>query len=177
MNYYRLKFKNIVRDLPLVAIASKVRVASVNFLGDTELSEIISREVVKQIKSIDFDILVGPEVKVVPILHEATRLLGKKKYVVCRKNIHGYMVSPVTSKTNPQLVIDGKDADLLKGKRVVILDDVVSSGKTIKAISDLIETTGGKVVKIIAIFKQENLKEDLGKDFLYLSTLPVFLSH
>jgi adenine phosphoribosyltransferase len=146
-------------------------------LGDAELSEVVSREVVKKLKLMDFDIMVGPEVKVVPVLHEVAKLLNKKNYVVCRKNVHGYMVSPITSKTNPPLVIDGKDADLLRGKKVVILDDVVSSGKTISAICNLVGEIGGRVVKVVAIFKQEGLKEDLGKNFLYLSTLPVFTSH
>lgn len=87
------------------------------------------------------------------------------------------MISPITSKTNPPLVIDGKDAGLIKGKKVIVLDDVVSSGKTINAICNLVEEIGGKVVKVVAIFRQEGLKEDLGENFLYLSTLPVFPSH
>jgi adenine phosphoribosyltransferase len=177
MEYFKLNFLGLTRNLPLVAITPKIRVASVNFLGDAELSEAVSREVVKKLKSIDFDIMVGPEVKVVPVLHEVTKLLNKKNYVVCRKNVHGYMISPITSNTNPPLVIDGKDADLLRGKKVIILDDVVSSGKTINAICNLVEGIGGKVVRVIAIFKQEGLKEDLGTEFVYLSTLPVFRSH
>jgi adenine phosphoribosyltransferase len=177
MEYFKLNFSGLTRNLPLVAITPKIRVASVNFLGDAELSEAVSREVVKKLKSIDFDIMIGPEVKVVPVLHEVAKLLNKKNYVVCRKNVHGYMISPIISKTNPPLVIDGKDADLLRGKKVIILDDVVSSGKTISAICNLVEEIGGKVVKVVAIFKQEGLKEDLGKNFLYLSTLPVFTSH
>ena len=177
MEYFKLNFSGLTRSLPLVAITPKIRVASINFLGDTELSEAVSREVVKRLKSVDFDLMVGPEVKVVPVLHTATKLLKKKNYVVCRKNIHGYMISPITSKTNPPLVIDGKDADLLRGKKVIVLDDVVSSGKTISAICNLVEEVGGRVVKVVAIFKQEGLKEDLGKNFLYLATLPVFPSH
>jgi len=177
MEYFKLKFIGLARNLPLIAVTPKIRVASVNLLGDIELSEAISREVVKKIKTVDFDILVGPEVKVVPVLHEVAKLLHKKSYVVCRKTIHGYMISPVTSKTNPPLVIDGKDADLLKGKKVVVLDDVVSSGKTINAICDLVKEVGGNVVKVVAIFKQEGLKEDLGENFIYLSTLPVFPCH
>lgn len=177
MEYFKLDFFGLIRNLPLVAIASKIRVASVNFLGDAELSEVVSREVVKRIKSVDFDIMIGPEVKVVPVLHEVAKLLNKKNYVVCRKSIHGYMISPILSKTNPPLVIDGKDADLLRGKKVIVLDDVVSSGKTINAICDLVENVGGKVVKVVAIFKQEGLKEDLGENFIYLSILPIFHSH
>jgi len=177
MEYFKLKFKGLIRSLPLIAVTPKIKVASVNLLGDIELSEVISREVVKKIKAVDFDILVGPEVKVVPVLHEVAKMLNKKSYVVCRKAIHAYMISPVTSKTNPPLVIDGKDAVLLKGKRVIVLDDVVSSGKTINAICDLVKEVGGNVVKVVAIFKQEGLKEDLGEYFIYLSILPVFRSH
>ena len=177
MEYYNLRFADLTRKLPLVAVSPKIKVASVNLLGDVELSQAISSEVVNKVKFVDFDILVGPEVKVVPVLHEVTKLLGKKNYVVCRKNIHGYMISPVTSKTNPSLVIDGKDAKLLINKNVIVLDDVVSSGKTINAICSLVESVGGKVVKVVAIFKQEGLKENLGENFLYLSTLPVFRSH
>ena len=78
MEYFKLSFLGIIRNLPLVAVTPKIRVASVNFLGDIELSEAVSQEVEKKLRSIDFDIMVGPEVKVVPVLHAATKLLNKK---------------------------------------------------------------------------------------------------
>lgn len=77
MEYFKLNICGLTRNLPLVAITPKIRVASVNFLGDTELSETVSREVAKKLKSVDFDIMVGPEVKVVPVLHAVSKLLKK----------------------------------------------------------------------------------------------------
>jgi len=113
---------------------------------------------------------------VVPLLQELSRILEKDRYVVCRKEIHGYMISPVKSKKPPLLVIDGADVEILSGKKVVIIDDVVSSGKTLEAVTKLVEQLGAQVVAKIAVFKQGNSQDKILQNLIYFAKLPVFPS-
>lgn len=176
MNFYLLKIGTIERKLPIVRLGKGISVASFNLLGDSEMVAKIAPLIIKKLVKIDFDVLVGPEVKVVPLLHEITRILGKKRYVVCRKNIHGYMVSPVSSRNKPGLILDGNDAAFLKGKNVVVVDDVVSSGSTMHVADELIEGVGGKVVAHAAVFKQGERNNDFFTNLICLGSLPVFRS-
>ena len=176
MKYYTLKMAGLVRELPVVSLKKGLKVASVNLLGDGELVGILAEKLAKRIAKFQFDFLIGPEVKVVPLLEELSRLLGKKRYIVCRKEIHGYMVSPVRSETHPMLVIDGQDALRLRGKKVVVVDDVVSSGKTMEAIAGLMAQLDAAVAAKVSLFKQGDLRDTALKDLIYLKKLPVFAS-
>lgn len=176
MNYYLLKIGTIERKLPIVSLGKGISIASFNLLGDSEMVGVIAIKMIKKLSKINFDFLVGPEVKVVPLLHEISRILGKKRYVVCRKNIHGYMVSPVISHNKPGLILDGNDATLLRGKNVVVVDDVVSSGLTMRVADELIESVGGRVVAHAAVFKQGERNDDFFKNLICLGMLPVFKS-
>ncbi|OGM17189.1 hypothetical protein A2V56_05095 [Candidatus Woesebacteria bacterium RBG_19FT_COMBO_42_9] len=176
MEYYDLNICGLSRKLPVVPLKKGIKIASFNLLGDGELVDILTKELVKKIKDIEFDYLIGPEVKVVPLLQELSRILRKKRYIVCRKEIHGYMVNPLKSKTSQSLVIDGNDAKILSGMKVVIVDDVVTSGKTMAAISDLMERLDTKVVAKISLFKQGDLESEGLKDLIYIRRLPVFAS-
>jgi len=174
MDFYTLNFGNHKRMLPIVALTPRIKVASINFLGDRELVNYFAKELKKKIENIDFDYLVGPEVKVVPILHELTDLLDKDRYIVCRKEIHGYMVSPKKTDGRQGLVIDGADAEIIKDKKVIILDDVVSSGRTLKEVSLLMNYCGAEVVAYVSVFRQIIELPDDFKDLIYIGTLPVF---
>ncbi len=176
MDFYTLRVGKVARKLPVVALGPKIKVASFNLLGDEELVEIIAQKLLRKLKGVEFDYLVGPEVKVVPLLHELSRILGKPKYVVCRKKIHGYMVSPVKSKGRQGLVLDGRDARLLKNKKVVIVDDVIFSGYTMRVIKGLMKGIGAKAVMYMAVFKQGDRTDEDLQDLVYLDTLPVFSS-
>ena len=174
MDFYTLKIGNLVRKLPIVALTPKMKVASVNLLGDRELVELLAKRLAEKLRTIKFDYLVGPEVKVVPLLQELSRILKKERYVVCRKQIHGYMVGPIKTPGKQGIVIDGSDAKLISGKEVFIVDDVVSSGKTLKEITELMNSCGARVVAYVSVFRQKrSLPEDL-KDLIYIGTLPVF---
>lgn len=174
MDYYLLKIGDLERRLPIVNLGHKIRVASVNLLGDRELVVILARLLSRKLKRLKFDYLVGPEVKVVPLLHEVSGLLGKPRYIVCRKQIHGYMLTPVKTKIKPGLVIDGQDAAIISGKRVVVIDDVVSSGKTMVVVDELMKICNAKVVGHVAVFKQgSELAREL-PNLVFLKTLPVF---
>lgn len=174
MDYYTLKLCGLTRKLPIVSLGPHLKIASFNLLGDGELVEKVAEEMERKIKIFNFDYLVGPEVKVVPLLQVLAEKLGKPRYVILRKNIMGYMVKPISNKSKPTLVLNGPDAQLLKGKKVVIVDDVVSTGRTIRVVSELMRMTGAEVVGAVAVLKQGEKQEELEIPFSCLGTLPLF---
>lgn len=174
MKYHQLNFYNLKRKLPIVSLGPKLKIASFNLLGDRELVNKAAEELVREIADLEFDLMVGPEVKVVPLLHQMANLLGHEHYIICRKNIKGYMLKPVSSGKKPSLVLDGRDAARLKDKKVLIVDDVVSTGRTTRVISELMDDVGTKVVGVATIFKQGNTKLQNFPKFTYLKKLPLF---
>lgn len=177
MEYYPVEICGIKRNLPIVYLGPKLRIASLSLLGDVSLVSAVSRELLQRLKDIDVDYFVGPEVKVVPLLYEMTRLSGKDRYIVCRKAIKGYMVKPlILHPVNSihklrTLVIDGADQELINGKKVVIVDDVVTTGTTITAVEELMKNAGAKVVAACSILKQGDVAIN---NLIYLGKLPVF---
>jgi len=174
MNYYTLKICGFVRKLPIVKIGPKYSIASFSLLGDIDLVEVIARELVERIKYLDFDFLVDPEIKVLPLVYQMSNLLGHKNYVVSRKKILGYMTSPIKSDGRKPLVLNGPDAQLLGNKKVVLIDDVVSTGKTIKEMENLMNKVKAKVVATACVLKQGELQVKINKPLFYLQTLPLF---
>ncbi len=172
MDYYTLKICGISRKLPIVSLGPKLKIASFNLLGDGELVDKLAEELADKLKKEKFDYLVGPEVKVVPLLQVMAKKLNKPRYIILRKNIMGYMTKPVTNKSKPNLVINGPDAQILKGKKVIIVDDVVSTGRTIRVVEEIMKMVGAKVVKTLAVFKQGD--EEIKVPFTYLGKLPLF---
>lgn len=160
--------------MPIVSISPKLKIASFNLLGDVELVNKSAKEVARKIKGFGFDLLVGPEVKVVPLIHHLASIIKSKNYIICRKNIMGYMVKPVQSDGKNKLVLDGRDAQLLKGKKVVIVDDVVSSGRTTREIITLLKKLDARVVCVVSIFKQGDEEILDLPNFIYLAKLPLF---
>jgi len=174
MNFYRLKVGKIERKLPIVSITPNIKIASFNLLGDSELVDALSKKLLPLLKDYKFDYLIGPEVKVVPLLHELSKLLNQNRYVVCRKEIHGYMVTPIKSRQKGGLVLNGQDAQLIKGKKVVIVDDVVTTGATIFEVEYLASQAGAEIVAKLALFKQGNRLHPKQEDIIFLGELPIF---
>lgn len=174
MNFYTLNLCGLKRELPIVAISPKMKIASFNLLGDAELVRAAAKEIAARLKGETFDYLVGPEVKVVPLLQEISNFLDKDRYVILRKKIHGYMVRPLSSHSPSPLVINGPDADLLRNSRVVLVDDVISTGKTFREAETLLTGINAKVVKGVALLKQG--EESAAFDFPveFLGHLPLF---
>lgn len=180
-DYYNIEICGLKRKLPLIPISKNTKIASLNVLGDTELTEKVASSLARKLKKYKFDYLVGPEVKVVPLIHELSSKLKHKKYVICRKSVKPYMISPVVLKPLSYfpkhirpLVIDGVDRTLLAGKKVVIVDDVVSTGVTLRMIRHLMEKIGAEVVACVAIIRQGAKQFDEIENFIYLSELPIF---
>jgi adenine phosphoribosyltransferase len=172
---YTVEVAGVRRELPIVQVGPDVAVALFNMLGDTEVVEQAASELAKRMPA-GVDTLVTPEVKAVPLAHALSRLTGKP-YVVARKTEKPYMINPVSRTVisittgKPQLlVLDGADVPLIRGKRVAIVDDVVSTGSTLKGLSDLIGEVGGQVVAVMAVFTEGSPREDV----IALGHLPLF---
>ena len=174
MEYYSLKFGNLERKLPIISLTPKIKIASFNLLGDAEFVRVSADKISKILSDVDFDCLVGPEVKVVPVLQELSGILKHKRYVIFRKGITGYMVSPVKSQKLPGLFLDGNDAKYLDGKKVVVIDDVVTTGKTLNSVGKFLAELGATVVLYVTIFAQEGSDDELPENFVSLASLPVF---
>jgi adenine phosphoribosyltransferase len=174
---YGIEIGGVRRELPVVPVAPGVAVALLNLLGDTDLVE-ASAEALAQAIPAEVDVLITPEVKAVPLAHALSRITGKP-YVVARKTEKPYMINPVSRTVisittgKPQLlVLDGSDVPLLAGKRVAIVDDVVSTGSTLKGLRELIEQVGGQMVAVLAVFTEGTPRPDVTA----LGHLPLFES-
>jgi len=176
--YYRVKVAGLVRDLPLFEVAPGVRIAIFNILGDTEVvkksAAVLAKKLPKQA-----EVLITPEVKSIPLAYELSRCL-KIPYVVTRKILKPYMVNSIKNQVvsittgKPQtLYLDGKDRQLLKGKKVILVDDVVSTGSTFKGLKNLMKKAGAKIIAQAAIFTEGDSKK--WKNIISLGNLPVFI--
>jgi adenine phosphoribosyltransferase len=176
MEKYTLEILGLKRELPVIEVAPGLKIASFVILGDTELVVKVAPEIVKRLP--EADVIVSAEAKGIPLIFEISRLLGKN-YIVARKSVKPYMESPITEEVvsittqkKQLLVLNGVDADKIKGRRVVLIDDVVSTGSSLAALERLVEKAGGKVVAKAAILAEGEAADR--KDLIFLGTLPVF---
>jgi adenine phosphoribosyltransferase len=172
---YPVEIAGVRRELPIVQVGPDVAVALLNLLGDTELTEAAAEELAKRLPP-EAETLVTPEVKAVPLAHALSRITGKP-YVVARKTEKPYMINPISRQVlsittgKPQLlVLDGADVPLIRGKKVTIVDDVVSTGSTLSGLRELIESVGGQVVAVLAVFTEGTPRQDV----IALGHLPLF---
>jgi len=164
------------RELQVVDVGA-VSVALLNLLGDTALTEAAADELVARIPP-GIECFVTPEVKAVPLAHAMSVRTGLP-YVVARKTVKPYMIDPVTRSVlsittgRPQLlVIDGADVKRLAGKRVAIVDDVVSTGGTLDSLLELLEEVGAEVEATLVVFTEGDARDDV----IALGHLPLFPS-
>jgi adenine phosphoribosyltransferase len=175
---YSIKIAGLKRNLRLFQIKPGLRIAILNILGDTELVQACARELSKRLKSVKFDILVTAEAKSIPLAY-ALSVATKKPYVILRKTYKPYMGDALTAETlsittgEPQfLILDEKDRKLMKGKKIVLVDDVISTGSTLQGMRMIAEKAGAKIVKEAAILTEgERSKWD---EIISLGHLPLF---
>ena len=174
MQTHKVNVGTQTRDLPIVNVGA-VSVALLNMLGDTDLTEAAADELSKLMPK-EVEILVTPEVKAVPLAHAISVRTGLP-YIVARKTEKPYMVDAVTKSVlsittgKPQdLVIDGADVKRLKGHKVAIIDDVVSTGGTLKSLSELLAEVGAKVVSTLVVFTEGDERDDV----IALDHLPLY---
>lgn len=157
---YPIEIAGLKRDLRLFEVAPGLRIAILNILGDTELVQACARELSKKLENVDFDVLVTAEAKSIPLVY-ALSVETNKPYVVLRKMYKPYMGEALKAETlsittgQPQiLILDEKDRELLKGKKAVILDDVISTGSTLQGMRMIIEKAGASVSAEAAILTE-----------------------
>ena len=177
---YTVDVAGVTRDLPLFDVAPGVRIAILNILGDTELVRAAAGALSDRIGALDADVLVTAETKSIPLVHELSARLGLP-YVVLRKQYRPYMgdalqveTLSITTGVPQTLFLDEKDRHLLDGKRVVVVDDVISTGSTLEAMRQVVEQAGGTTVAETAVFTEGD-KAKWG-NIIAVGHLPVFTS-
>ncbi|MGG1659096.1 phosphoribosyltransferase family protein [Brevibacillus sp. NRS-1366] len=174
---YTLEVAGVTRKLPIMPIAENLSIASFVILGDTELVSAAAPLLAEKLPEVD--VLITAEAKGIPLIFEVSRVLQMKKYYVARKSTKPYMDSPlinevesITTQKKQILCLDGADAREIAGKRVAIIDDVISTGKSLQAIEDLVVQAGGNVVARAAILAEGDAAKR--SDILFLQELPLF---
>lgn len=180
MNTYSLSVAGVTRNLNKIQITPNLTIASFVMLGDTQLIEACSSFLYQKIKNLKIDYLISPEAKSIPLVHSLAVLLNLD-YIVIRKSVKGYMNNPIKIKVNSittigeqEFVLDGVDADKIRNKRIVIVDDVVSTGGSINATKALLNQLNCNIIAECAVLLEEAGYDN--KNLIYLEKLPIWRS-
>ena len=176
-SYYELNIAGIKRKLPLCKVNDKLYIAAFVMFGDVELTKVCAEELLKIAP--EHDIMITAESKGIPLLYEMARQSGVNNYLLARKGPKLYMqdiitvdVDSITTEKKQILCISGADAESMRGKRVLIVDDVISTGESLAALSKLVETAGGNIVGKMAVLAEGDAIER--HDITCLAPLPLF---
>lgn len=174
--YYTLHIAGLTRELKICPISEKLDIAAFILFSDVELTEACARELAKRVPECDY--ILTAESKGIPLAYEMSRQL-KVPYIVARKSVKGYMtdvlsvqVKSITTAAVQALYLDGEKAAWMKGKRVLIVDDVISTGDSLRALQQLVKSAGGEIVGNAAPLAEGDAAER--KDLIYLEQLPLF---
>ena len=174
---YTLKVAGIERDLPLCPISDTLNIAAFILFGDVELTEKCAEALYNLAP--EHDVMITAESKGIPLIHAMCRLSGKNRYVLARKSVKLYMrdvvkceTQSITTAAAQTLYINGDDAEFMKGKRVLIVDDVISTGGSLLSLENLVKQSGGEIVGKMAILAEGDAIER--EDITYLAPLPLF---
>ena len=174
---YKMIVAGVERELPVCKVNDNLSIAAFVIFGDVELTVACARELIKIIP--EHDIMISAEAKGIPLVHEMARQMNVNKYIIARKAPKLYMKEPfsvvvksITTLAMQMLYIDKIDAELMKGKRVLIVDDVISTGESMRAVEKLVNESGGIIVGRAAILAEgEAAKRN---DIIFLNELPLF---
>ena len=174
---YPMHVAGLKRDLPLCRVTDDLYIGAFVIFGDVELTVHCAAELLK--KAPEYDILITAEAKGIPLAYEMARQAGTNHYLIARKapklymkNVFSVTVNSITTAKEQTLCIDQEDADAMRGKRVLIVDDVISTGESLKAVEALVEQAGGNIVGRMAILAEGDATER--GDIIYLEKLPLF---
>ena len=166
---YKMKVAGLERDLPICKVNDSLYIGAFVIFGDVELLK----------RAPEHDVMITAESKGIPLVYEMARQAGENRYLIARKAAKLYMKNVFTTKVNSittakeqTLCIDGEDAAFMKGRRVLIVDDVISTGESLKALEKLVEEAGGNIVGRMAILAEGEAQQR--DDLIYLEKLPVF---
>ena len=172
-----MKIAGLDRQLPLCPISDELMIGAFVIFGDPELTTACARELLD--KAPEYDYMISAEAKGIPLVHEMARLAGNQKYFLARKTPKLYMTGvfeaelhSITTAKDQKLYLDTADAHLMKGKRILIVDDVISTGESLAAIEHLVAKAGGKVVGKMTVLAEGDAQDR--PDIIYLEKLPLF---
>ena len=174
---YKMTIAGLERHLPLCPLNENLYIGAFVIFGDPELTTAAAKELLE--KAPEYDYIITAESKGIPIAHEMARLAGNQKYFLARKKPKLYMtgvfevtVRSITTEGEQKLYLDKADADLMAGKRILIVDDVISTGESLRAIEELVKAAGGNIVGKMAILAEGDAQSR--DDLIYLEPLPLF---
>ena len=174
---YKMTIAGLERHLPLCPLNENLYIGAFVIFGDPELTTAAAKELLE--KAPEYDYIITAESKGIPIAHEMARLAGNQKYFLARKKPKLYMtgvfevtVRSITTEGEQKLYLDKADADLMAGKRILIVDDVISTGESLRAIEELVKAAGGNIVGKMAILAEGDAQNR--DDLIYLEPLPLF---
>ena len=175
--YYRMNVAGLERDLPICPVSDTLSIAGFVIFGDQELTVACARDLLA--KAPEYDYIITAEAKGIPLAHEMARQSGAKRYFLARKAPKLYMtgvfessVRSITTAKEQTLYLDTADAELMKGKRILVVDDVISTGESLKALEVLVEKAGGVIAGRMAILAEGDAQDRA--DLIYLEKLPLF---
>ena len=175
--FYRMKVAGLERDLPICPVNDTLYIAGFVIFGDQELTVACARALLE--KAPAYDYIITAEAKGIPLAHEMARQAGDAKYILARKGPKLYMrdifsvtVNSITTAKEQKLYLDGADAALMKGKKILIVDDVISTGESLKALEALVEKAGGEICGRMSILAEGDAIDR--EDLIYLEELPLF---
>ena len=174
---YEIDVAGLKRELKLCKVSDDLYIGAFVLFGDVELTVHCAAELLK--RAPEYDYLIAPEAKAIPLLYEMARQSGAEKYFVARKGAKAYMsdtfevsVRSITTMHMQKLVLDGADAELIRGKRMLILDDVISTGESLHAMEELVKQAGGIVAGKMAVLAEGDAINR--PDIIVLNKLPLF---
>ena len=175
--YYRMNVAGLQRDLPICPVNENLSIAGFVIFGDPELTVACARELLA--KAPEYDYILTAEAKGIPLAHEMARQAGDERYILARKGPKLYMrdlfdvtVRSITTAKEQRLYLDGADAERMKGKKVLLVDDVISTGESLAALEALAQKAGAIICGRMAILAEGDAQDR--DDLIYLEKLPLF---
>ena len=175
--YYRMNVAGLERDLPICKVSDSLYIAGFVIFGDQELTVACARELLK--RAPEYDYIITAEAKGIPLAHEMARQTNASKYFLARKGPKLYMrgvfessVKSITTAKEQKLYLDTADAELMKGKKILIVDDVISTGESLAALEALVNKAGGIIAGRMAVLAEGDAQDR--EDLIYLEKLPLF---
>ena len=175
---YPMTIAGIKRELPLCKVADDFYIGAFIMFGDAEITVACAKELLARAPK-EYDYLLTAEAKSIPLIHEMARQSGASEYFVARKGMKVYLTDPIhvqvrsiTTQHDQDLYLSGADAAKMKGKKILSVDDVISTGESLHALEELVHQAGGEVAGRMAVLAEGDAQKR--EDIVYLEKLPVF---
>ncbi|CDC73366.1 MULTISPECIES: phosphoribosyltransferase family protein [environmental samples] len=179
MHTYPIDVAGLHRELPICKVTDDLYIGAFIVFGDAELTVACARELLKLVPADSYDYMLTAEAKSIPLIHEMARQSGAAKYFIARKGPKAYMPDPlhvvdqsITTAGEQELYLGRDDADLIRGKRILLMDDVISTGGSLHAMEALVKMAGGTVTGRVAVLAEGDAQKR--DDIRFLAPLPVF---